>query len=345
MSYSFFDKFLHQIVLGSEAVSDLLFDLEQSKLPNGKLDINAKHIYVCGLARAGTTILMKSLYDSGEFASLTYKDMPFILAPNLWARLRKGREQTDELAERSHGDRILINQDSPEALEEVFWRLKLEGAYIEKHTLTAHNVEDSILSDYRSFVSAVLHRYKKSRYLCKNNNNILRLESLFRAFPSALILLPIRDPLQHAISLQNQHKRFTKIHQDDTFQRKYMRWLVHHEFGLDHKAMALSEDESQNQSEGITQIEYWLRQWLNVYGNLAGKIEKYKAQNSSKLHVVDYARLCSEDIKYWNMVRNLCDLEPVKSHDFKAPDRKDVPVVNTKLLSNCMDVYYGLIGQ
>ena len=41
----------------------------------------------------------------------------------------------------------------------------------------------------------------RTRYLSKNNNNILRLPALARAFPQALILIPFRDPLTHAASL------------------------------------------------------------------------------------------------------------------------------------------------
>ena len=40
------------------------------------------HVFVSGLARSGTTALLNALYQSGTFASLSYDDMPFILAPN-----------------------------------------------------------------------------------------------------------------------------------------------------------------------------------------------------------------------------------------------------------------------
>ena len=38
-----------------------------------------EHVFITGLARSGTTILLNALYKSNIFASLTYSDMPFVL--------------------------------------------------------------------------------------------------------------------------------------------------------------------------------------------------------------------------------------------------------------------------
>ena len=39
------------------------------------------------MARSGSTILLNSIYKTDIFASLTYADMPFVLAPNLWSKI------------------------------------------------------------------------------------------------------------------------------------------------------------------------------------------------------------------------------------------------------------------
>jgi len=63
---------------------------------------------------------MRALYDSTEFSALTYRDMPFVLAPKTWAKIAAGsRPQIDEV-ERAPGDGLRTGFDSPEALEEVF---------------------------------------------------------------------------------------------------------------------------------------------------------------------------------------------------------------------------------
>ncbi len=35
----------------------------------------------------GPPFLMREIHRTGQFGSLTSADMPFVLAPNLWARL------------------------------------------------------------------------------------------------------------------------------------------------------------------------------------------------------------------------------------------------------------------
>ena len=46
-------------------------------------------LIVTGLARAGTTSLLNHLSETGAFASLNYRHMPFLMAPGTWARWHK----------------------------------------------------------------------------------------------------------------------------------------------------------------------------------------------------------------------------------------------------------------
>jgi hypothetical protein len=82
--------------------------------------VHEKHVFIAGLARAGTTILMRRFYASQAFRSLTYRDMPFVLAPTLWRKLAAQSGRNLVTAERAHGDGILVDIDSPESFEEVF---------------------------------------------------------------------------------------------------------------------------------------------------------------------------------------------------------------------------------
>ena len=50
-------------------------------------------------------------------------------------------------------------------------------------------------------------------------------------FPNAKILIPFRDPIQHAYSLLNQHKKFINYSKQDKFIANYMKWIGHTEFG------------------------------------------------------------------------------------------------------------------
>ena len=61
-NYSFLSKALHHLVLGSNMIPEMLYDIEMSIFKK-KLDKNnsKSHIFVCGLPRSGTTILMNTL--------------------------------------------------------------------------------------------------------------------------------------------------------------------------------------------------------------------------------------------------------------------------------------------
>ena len=61
--YGIASKLLHQISLGSPFVGEALFDIEKSlHLSKSEEATDGHHVFVCGLARAGTTVLMRRLY-------------------------------------------------------------------------------------------------------------------------------------------------------------------------------------------------------------------------------------------------------------------------------------------
>ena len=299
MSYGSASKLLHYLALDSRAGTDLLFDIEQVLYGRGASSaVNGEHVFVSGMARAGTTILMRAIYETGEFASLTYRDMPFVMAPNLWSKLTQKSTRRTRKELRAHGDRIWIDFDSPEALEEVFWRAKSGEEYIREHKLIPHDATPETIEAFRRYVSLINLRYAKKRYLSKNNNNALRLYSISAAFPNAIIIIPFRDPLQQAQSLLTQHKKFCARHQANRFSKQYMSWLVHHEFGLDHRPFHFDGDAmTSNQTVGI---DYWLLQWTHTYRHLM----KIHGQAPHNIIFVGYEELCRTDDKLW---RSLCN--------------------------------------
>ena len=254
---------LHRLALGLTPLARSSLDLDRLVQPAE--DSVDKPVYIAGLARAGTTMLLRALDDSGAFHSLRYRDMPFIMMPRIWRRLSGNVPCGHPLKERAHGDRIQVNADSPEAFEEVFWRVIDSVGYITKQGLHAHQPSMNTIEQYRIFVQQVLGNASSAgqRYLCKNNNNIVRLPAIRTAFPDARIVLVIRDPIQHAASLLRQHERFNQLQQRHGFITDYMGWLGHYEFGRTHKPFKLS---SLHGSYSDTKnINYWLALWLNTY--------------------------------------------------------------------------------
>ena len=111
----------------AEHNEDMFFSLaglETKSLKNRLADIKIdRPIYVSGLARAGTTILLELLSQNDGVASYRYKDFPFVMLPYWWGKfLRMSTKDDQEAVERSHADGIKVTQESPEAMEEIIWR-------------------------------------------------------------------------------------------------------------------------------------------------------------------------------------------------------------------------------
>ncbi len=266
--YSFAARLLHKLALGSKAAGEFAFDIEQLLNRVDADAVNQSPVFVVGLARAGTTILLRSLYQTGAFRSLTYRDMPFVLMPATWRKLSSRFQKDRPAVERAHGDAIAIDYDSPEAFEEVFWRVFYGEDYIGDSYLACQNLDREACKKFRCFVASVVQSAvadRDLRYLSKNNNNLLRLEGLHTAFPDSVVIVPFREPLQHASSLLRQHRSFTTIQREDSFSRKYMNWLGHHEFGLNHKPFVFGSQ--QPAAADPYSIDYWLAQWISAYNH------------------------------------------------------------------------------
>lgn len=259
------------------------------------------HVFVAGLARSGSTLLMRLLYESGAFCSLTYRDMPFVLCPNSWHQLASLASRRNKARERAHGDGILVDFDSPEALEEVFWRTFCGSQYIHDNCLLPMTAAEPAVDDFRVYIGLILQRYGKCRYLSKNNNNILRLPSLLQAFPEAHILVPFRRPLEQASSLLSQHQRFVNEGQGDSFVTRYMSWLGHHEFGLDHRPFMEPPGVASECHSG--QVDYWLDIWGLTYEWLLDNVPQ-----SDNVIFVNYETLCSNPEAMWKALSKVLSL-------------------------------------
>ncbi|MCA8901636.1 MAG: sulfotransferase [Hyphomonas sp.] len=333
--YTGMDRFLHRLFLSSPSRGEMLFDIESA---SAKADPDAaaagEHVYVCGLARAGTTILMRALHENGDFASLTYNDMPMVMAPNLWARLRGRAVRNTEAQERAHSDGILVDVDSPEALEEPFWRTFAEKDYILPDRLQPHEADAETIGRYRRFVAHILARYGRTRYLAKNNNAILRLGSLRDAFPAATFLVPFRDPVSQAHSLKAQHEKFNASR--DGFARQYMDWLAHHEFGPGHRPFSM---DGALPRATPADINYWLSMWVDVYGHLAGEIEQAADSPQANILPVAYEDLCSTSTGVWTRLSARLGIAPGTSPFQAAPALASTDTINADLLSSARAIY------
>ena len=297
-NYNILIRFLHRITLGNKFVPELLFDLENLLNKNAHKKTQIKHqVYVGGLARAGTTILMRTIYSTKRFASYTYRDMPFLISPNIWNFISK-RFKSNEPMQRNHNDNILINLDSPEQFEEIFWKLKNERKYIEKEFLKNYTVDDYSLELYENFIKNCIIKYNKNSYLSKNNNSILRIDSIIKKFPNSLFLVLFRSPLDHAISLFKTHINFSKLQVKNKFMINYMDYLAHYEFGLNHKYMNFPERIITKYNNN--QLNFWLSEWINFYTYTLDK----KLKENKNVILINYEDLCTKQDEIVNHISN-----------------------------------------
>jgi hypothetical protein len=337
--YGLLSRLLHRLALGVPAIAEASFDAEQAFA--GKQAVaaqNGRHVFVAGLARSGTTVLMRSLFETGEFCSLTYRDMPFVLAPGLWSRITSSSRRHREATLRAHGDGVMVDFDSPEALEEVFWRIFCGPAYIRDDRLVAMRANAETVERLRRYVAVILKRYDCGRYLSKNNNNILRLGSLIEAFPSCRIIVPFRDPLQQAHSLLSQHRRFLEQQGSDKFTTRYMTWLAHHEFGADHRPFDWGA--SIAQSYAPTTLDYWLAQWVGVYDHLLQDV----AHHREHARFFSYELLCSETQREWQRLGEFLGLNAPAPTQLKVSLASIDEAVDERLRTQAASIHAALLA-
>ncbi|MBC9032967.1 sulfotransferase [Sphingomonas sp. JC676] len=285
------DRLLHHVALGLRPLLDATFDLERARWGKAVRDVPVERpVFVTGLARAGTSILTRILHESGGFACASYRDLPFPLAPNSWARL--GGKRRVEARERGHGDGLMHDLDSPEAIEEVFWRLREGARYRRADGLAPVAPQQESITAFRDYVRLVLHAHGGGRYLSKNNNNALRLAALIEAFPDAVLVHPFRDPLQQALSLRAQHVRACTLAGEDPFRRRFMTWLGHHEFGADQRPFLFDGAPGPDEDRG--HVDYWLKLWISVHEALLFPPHEVHGRQL----FVDYDALCANPRRY-----------------------------------------------
>ena len=299
-SYDFASRVLHRLALASPTVAEASLDVDQAVFSrHSRSQVRTRHVFVTGLARAGTTVLMRRLYQTGVFRSLTYRDMPFVLAPNLWQRISSLSRANMQARERAHGDGILVDFDSPEALEEVFWRVVAGRDYIRNNCLVPMQADIATRERFRRYVATILCSHPGKRYLSKNNNNVLRLPTLAQAFPNAAIVIPFRAPRAQAASLWRQHLRFSADGHNDSFTRAYMGWLVHHEFGPGHRPFVFDDERPPGAPD--TDPDYWLAIWIRTHRHIL------KTAPPQALFV-SYDRLCTQEAATWDVLARQLEL-------------------------------------
>jgi hypothetical protein len=255
-------------------------------------------IYIAGLARSGSTILLELLASHPDVATHRYRDFPPVYVPVFWNRAfghvyRPGAAPV----ERAHKDRLLVTPDSPEAMEEVLWMRFFPGRHDRDtdQVLDAGTANPAFERFYRDHIRKILLVRGGRRYLAKGNYNITRLAYLARLLPDARFLVPVREPRAHVASLQKQHRLFCAQERADPRVLRHMRRVGHFEFGLDRRVLNTGDTEAARTIEALwrggEEARGLARHWAAVYGFLSRQLDADPALAARTL-VVRYEDLC-----------------------------------------------------
>lgn len=307
-----------------------LGNLETKLLALGDTPVK-KPVYVCGLARSGTTMLLEMLASHPDVTTHRYRDFPFLFTPYWWnLLLRCMPSKNTEKRERAHGDRILINEKSPEAMEEMLWMAFFDQLHSgQPEVLTETTTNPDFERFYREHIQKLLHGRQAKRYCAKGNYNVTRLAYLHRLFPDARFIVPVREPESHIVSLMRQHERFCKAGKTDPRAVRHMALVGHFEFGLARLPIHTGDDTTFQAIDDAwvngEEIRGWSLLWDSVYRFVHEQLERNPALKAQTL-LVRYEDLCASPMDTLRGVYSHADLNfseqalEGQAKQFKAPN-------------------------
>lgn len=343
-AYSTGDRLVHVLAFSSPGLMRRLARFDQRR--GGRQAEAFEHtppIFVTSLARGGTTALLNALSGEPALCSYLYRDMPFPTAPLTWSRL-SGSGRDVSTRKRAHGDGLEIGINSPEAFDEVLWMLGWQDKYratsIDLWTAADHDPAARDLMQNTFHRVAALRAKERGltpdtalTYLSKNNANIARLDLLGTAFPGAHVLVVLRHPGAHALSLWRQHQRFLKIHAEEEFTLRYMRDIGHFEFGALHRPLAFPgfDDAALDPAHP----DYWLAYWMAAFSHVKMQAGTCRFVRQDQLRAAPDATMTE--------ILTHCGLTPAQSdfsHYFHAhEDSFDRERFSSPLLAKAEDLF------
>ena len=151
-------------------------------------------------------------------------------------------------------------------------------------------------------------------------------------FSNSKILIPFREPIQHAYSLLTQHKKFIEESKNDKFISKYMKWIGHTEFGPNYIPI---HNQNLNYNNDL-EINHWIEQWYLTYCNAFQCLK-----NKNNFHFISYEKLCLNR-NYWFQIQKLVNLQ--NPYDFIFEEsKKDISCnLDKRLKEKSMSLYSDL---
>ena len=318
--------YLAKLVHDTPYASTTLHKLESSWMRKQiqKTQITAP-IYVTGLARSGTTVVLEMLNQHRDLATHRYLHMVIPYAPNWFQKLADRVPIMTKPSERLHKDGLMVNKDSPEAVEEILWQAYFENALDESlsSVLDSRTSNPKFESFYKENIKKLLLNRDSSRYLAKNNYNVARMEYLLKLFPDVRFVLMIRNPFDHIASLAKQDAVFKQMEAEDPRLLEWTKLIGHREFGSAKICINLNDYNIIKEVRELwenkdTYVKGWAIYWASVYEFVHKKLEENQ-KLSKAAHVFRYEDLCDRPSEVIDQILDHIavdkeSFQPVKKH-------------------------------
>ncbi len=331
------EKILNEQFLGNTELSNFLFNklITNAKGKANENKSTYKHIFITGLARSGSTALLNQLFQQEEYGSILYKHMPFILNPKLANIFSKFTTKNKKLKPRLHNDGIQISVESPECFDEILWKKIFKnniGLLLSNNSI----ISKEKLATYKFLLDEFCRLQRKKGLVIKNNNNHIRIDKLSKYFKASNFIILFRNPIEHATSLLNTHKRFCEFQKKDPYITKYMDLLGHYEFGMNSFNFQYGLHNPLYILYKKEDINFWLKQWINAYSWLL----KYSKKKRSNVHYISYSKICNDTTYVQKMYK---DLEINFPDKYNIYSRNNKPIskidFSKELLEKAFDIY------
>jgi hypothetical protein len=303
-------RFAHAIPGAMKFLGDIETDLLGYRLASIPID---RPVFITGLARSGTTLLLNLLAELPEVATHRYSDFPFLFAPVAWNRLQDRMGKGEPPVERPHRDRIRITRDSPEAFEQPIWAHFFAASHDPGalNRLTAAHRRPQFDSFFRQHLRKVLLLRGGKRYVSKGNYNVTRIEYLADMLPGARFVIPVRHPVAQVESLARQHRLFCEYDARDPRVARYLRAAGHYEFGPQRLPVNIDLDDARRiadaWSEGDDALGYAVM-WRSVYSHVHA-LREGNPRLAARLLFVRYEDLCREPGAELRDIVRFCELD------------------------------------
>lgn len=310
---------------------DILLALSrlEDRLIRKAIDATAikKPLYITGLARSGTTILLEYMAKHPEVVTHRYRDFPYIYTPYFWQKLSRPFIKRDALKERAHRDRLMVNADSPESMEEMLWAHFLtENEPLQDHILDQNFSHPAFETFYRQHIKKLLVTRKGTRYASKANYCLTRIRYLNGLFPDAKFLVLVRKPDHFVASCLKQDKLFTEEQRKDTSRLLHTNSTQHFEFGLNKRVISFGNNDKQQEiaallqsNEQMDRVKGWATYWNEAYQHVLSLLEDQALR--ATIQLVRYETLCVATKTTLSTVNKFCDM-PLQQNLIDEYDEK-----------------------